>query len=182
MNDQCDVIENGSIVIDGNRIVLCRAARMDAGGAFRQDHRGRSNDRDARHGQRPLPLPGESRPRHDAEQAVGNLARLLSSVFARYARRRISTPARCWAAWRCSRTARPRCSIILPAIKACRFMGAGAAIQAMRDLGLRHVAALTMTDKNYEDTIPLGNTDAQSHRRDQAHERERSEIDPGLAR
>jgi 5-methylthioadenosine/S-adenosylhomocysteine deaminase len=42
----------------------------------------------------------------------------------------------------------------------CRFMGAGAAIQAMRDLGLRHVAALTVTDKNYEDTIPLGQTDA----------------------
>ena len=42
----------------------------------------------------------------------------------------------------------------------CRFMGAGAAIQAMRDLGLRHVAALTMTDKNYEDTIPLGATEA----------------------
>lgn len=42
----------------------------------------------------------------------------------------------------------------------CRFMGAGAAIQAMRDLGLRHVAALTITDKNYEDTIPLGPTDA----------------------
>jgi 5-methylthioadenosine/S-adenosylhomocysteine deaminase len=42
---------------------------------------------------------------------------------------------------------------------ACRFMGAGAAIQAMRDLGLRHVAALTVTDKNYEDTIPLGPTD-----------------------
>jgi 5-methylthioadenosine/S-adenosylhomocysteine deaminase len=42
----------------------------------------------------------------------------------------------------------------------CRFMGAGAAIQAMRDLGLRHVAALTMTDRNYEDTIPLGDTEA----------------------
>ncbi len=43
---------------------------------------------------------------------------------------------------------------------ACRFMGAGAAIQAMRDLGLRHVASLTITDKNYEDTIPLGTTDS----------------------
>jgi 5-methylthioadenosine/S-adenosylhomocysteine deaminase len=42
---------------------------------------------------------------------------------------------------------------------ACRFMGAGAAIQAMRDLGLRHVAALTVTDKNYEQTIPLGRTE-----------------------
>ena len=39
-------------------------------------------------------------------------------------------------------------------------MGAGAAIQAMRDLGLRHVVALTITDKNYEDTIPLGKTNA----------------------
>jgi 5-methylthioadenosine/S-adenosylhomocysteine deaminase len=38
-------------------------------------------------------------------------------------------------------------------------MGAGGAIQAMRDLGLRHVVSLTMTDKNYEDTIPLGDTD-----------------------
>jgi 5-methylthioadenosine/S-adenosylhomocysteine deaminase len=44
--------------------------------------------------------------------------------------------------------------------QACRFMGAGAAIQAMRDLGLRHVVALTITDKNYEDTIPLGKTNA----------------------
>ena len=43
---------------------------------------------------------------------------------------------------------------------ACRFMGAGAAIQAMRDLGLRHVASLTITDKNYEDTIPIGKTAA----------------------
>lgn len=43
--------------------------------------------------------------------------------------------------------------------QACRFMGAGAAIRAMRDLGLRHVVALTITDKNYEDTIPLGDID-----------------------
>jgi 5-methylthioadenosine/S-adenosylhomocysteine deaminase len=44
--------------------------------------------------------------------------------------------------------------------QACRFMGAGAAIQAMRDLGLRHVVALTLSDKNYEETIPLGSTGA----------------------
>jgi 5-methylthioadenosine/S-adenosylhomocysteine deaminase len=42
--------------------------------------------------------------------------------------------------------------------QACRFMGAGAAIQAMRDLGLRHVVSLTLSDKNYEETIPLGET------------------------
>jgi|SRR5437660_3141687 len=35
-------------------------------------------------------------------------------------------------------------------------MGVGAAIQAMRDLGLRHVVSLTLSDKNYEETIPLG--------------------------
>jgi guanine deaminase len=44
--------------------------------------------------------------------------------------------------------------------QACRFMGAGAAIQAMRDLGLRHVVALTLSDKNYEETIPLDNAGA----------------------
>src|SRR6476619_1223968 len=45
--------------------------------------------------------------------------------------------------------------------QACRFMGAGAAIQAMRDLGLRHVVALTLSDKNYEETIPLENSVSQ---------------------
>ena len=40
--------------------------------------------------------------------------------------------------------------------QACRFMGAGAAIQAMRDLGLRHVISLTLSDRNYEETIPMG--------------------------
>jgi cytosine/adenosine deaminase-related metal-dependent hydrolase len=45
----------------------------------------------------------------------------------------------------------------------CRFTGAGAAIQALRDLGLRHVVALTLSDKNYEDTIPLSkNAQAQN--------------------
>ncbi len=39
--------------------------------------------------------------------------------------------------------------------QACRFMGAGAAIQAMRDLGLRHVVSLTLSDRKYEETIPL---------------------------
>jgi 5-methylthioadenosine/S-adenosylhomocysteine deaminase len=45
--------------------------------------------------------------------------------------------------------------------QACRFMGAGAAIQAMRDLGLRHVVALTLSDKNYEETIPLENSSSE---------------------
>jgi len=45
--------------------------------------------------------------------------------------------------------------------QACRFMGAGAAVQAMRDLGLRHVISLTLSDKNYEETIPLGSRGAE---------------------
>jgi len=44
--------------------------------------------------------------------------------------------------------------------QACPFMGAGAAVLAMRDLGLRHVVALTITDKNYEETLPLGERDS----------------------
>jgi cytosine/adenosine deaminase-related metal-dependent hydrolase len=36
------------------------------------------------------------------------------------------------------------------------FMGAGEAIRAMRDLGLRHVVALTLSDRRYEETLPLG--------------------------
>lgn len=35
------------------------------------------------------------------------------------------------------------------------FTGVGGAIQAMRDLGLRHVVSLTLSDKRYEETVPL---------------------------
>ncbi len=66
--------------------------------------------------------------------------------------------------------------------RGCRFMGAGAAIQAMRDLGLRHVAALTMTDKNYEDTIPLGNTDSSLTDEIKRMSASEVEINSGLAR
>lgn len=41
--------------------------------------------------------------------------------------------------------------------QAVRFMGAGEAIRAMRDLGLRHVIAFTLSDRRYEETVPLGN-------------------------
>lgn len=36
-----------------------------------------------------------------------------------------------------------------------RYTGAGEAVRAMRELGLRHVVALTVTDRPYEATIPL---------------------------
>ena len=50
---------------------------MDAAWSVRSDHRRRSANRHARHGERSLPLAGESRARDDAEQAPGDLARLL---------------------------------------------------------------------------------------------------------
>lgn len=40
------------------------------------------------------------------------------------------------------------------------FMGAGDAIRAMRDVGLRHVVALTLSDRRYEETVPLSATPA----------------------
>jgi 5-methylthioadenosine/S-adenosylhomocysteine deaminase len=61
----------------------------------------------------------------------------------------------------------------------CRFMGAGAAIQAMRDLGLRHVVALTLSDKNYEETIPLG--DAAAALNDEIKRMSESEAKPTKA-
>ena len=57
--------------------------------------------------------------------------------------------------------------------QACPFMGAGAAILAMRDLGLRHVVSLTLSDKNYEETIPLGETS--SGLNDEIHRMSQSE-------
>ncbi len=39
-----------------------------------------------------------------------------------------------------------------------RYTGAGEAIRAMRNLGLRHLVALTVTDRPYESTIPIDTT------------------------
>ncbi len=36
-----------------------------------------------------------------------------------------------------------------------RYTGAGAAIRAMRDIGLRHVVPLTVSDRAYESTLPI---------------------------
>lgn len=57
-----------------------------------------------------------------------------------------------------------------------RFTGAGQAIRAMRDLGLRHVVALTLSDRSYEETIPLdspeGDTRGEVGRMSRAETRE----------
>src|SRR5215475_10723388 len=61
---------------------------MDAPMSLRQDYWSRSANRHAWHGECPLPLAGESRPWEDAEQALGDLARLLPCIASGYERGR----------------------------------------------------------------------------------------------
>jgi 5-methylthioadenosine/S-adenosylhomocysteine deaminase len=159
MNDQCDVIENGSIVMDGNRIAYVGPLEWTPAGPF-----DKTIEAD-----RKIAMPGM------VNAHCHSPANLVRGMMP-------SKPLEIWRAYyraslRDMREEDFYASAILGGMEmlkngattvldhfagnqGCRFMGAGAAIQAMRDLGLRHVAALTITDKNYEDTIPLGNTDS----------------------
>jgi len=159
MNDQNDIIERGAIVIDGNEFSYVGPAEWTPEGPF---------DRTIE-GERLIAIPGIVNAHcHSAANLVrGMLASRPLEIWRAYYR----------ASLRDMRDEDFYASALLGGIEmlrsgattvldhfagnpGCRFMGAGAAIQAMRDLGLRHVVALTMTDKNYEDTIPLGETDA----------------------
>ena len=159
MNDQGDVIENGSIVIDGTRIAYVGPQEWTPPGPF-----DKTIEAD-----RLIAMPGMVNAHC---HSPANLGRGMMP----------SKPLEIWRAYyraslRDMRDEDFYASALLGGMEmlkngattvldhfagnqACRFMGAGAAIEAMRDLGLRHVAALTITDKNYEDTIPLGDTDA----------------------
>ncbi|MBM4262918.1 MAG: amidohydrolase [Deltaproteobacteria bacterium] len=159
MNDQGDVIENGAIVIDGNRLAYVGPRQWMPAGPF-------DSTIDA---SRLIAMPGM------VNAHCHSPANLVRGMMP-------SKPLEIWRAYyraslRDMREDDFYASALLGGMEmlkngattvldhfagssACRFMGAGAAIQAMRDLGLRHVAALTVTDKNYEDTIPLGQTDA----------------------
>jgi 5-methylthioadenosine/S-adenosylhomocysteine deaminase len=159
MNEQCDVIENGSIVIDGNRIVYVGPQEWTPAGPF-----DKTIEAD-----RKIAMPGM------VNAHCHSPANLVRGMMP-------SKPLEIWRAYyraslRDMREEDFYASAILGGMEmlkngattvldhfagnqGCRFMGAGAAIQAMRDLGLRHVAALTITDKNYEDTIPLGATES----------------------
>ncbi len=181
MNEQNDVVDKASIVIDGNRVVFAGPAEWTPDGPF-------DKVIDAN---RMIALPGM------VNAHCHSAANLVRGMMP-------SKPLEIWRAYyraslRDMREDDFYASALLGGMEmlkngattvldhfagsaACRFMGAGAAIQAMRDLGLRHVAALTVTDKNYEDTIPLGQTDAELERRTQTHERQRGEIYPSLAR
>jgi 5-methylthioadenosine/S-adenosylhomocysteine deaminase len=159
MNDQNDLIENGAIVIEGNRIIYAGPREWTPPGPF-----DKTID-----GARLIAMPGM------VNAHCHSPANLVRGMMP-------SKPLEIWRAYyraslRDMRDDDFYASALLGGMEmlkngattvldhfagnaACRFMGAGAAIQAMRDLGLRHVASLTITDKNYEDTIPLGKTAA----------------------
>jgi 5-methylthioadenosine/S-adenosylhomocysteine deaminase len=157
MNDANDVIDRGSIVVDGNRIAYVGPTESMPAGPF-----DRTIDAD-----RLIAMPGMINAHC---HSPANLVRGLMP----------SKPLEIWRAYyraslRGMRDEDFYASALLGGMEmlkngattvldhffgdqACRFMGAGAAIHAMRDLGLRHVVALTLSDKNYEETIPLGET------------------------
>ena len=157
MNDQNDIVDPGSIVIDGNRLSYVGPAEWTPDGPFN-----RTIEAD-----RMIAMPGMVNAHC---HSPANLARGMMP----------SKPLEIWRAYyraslRGMREEDFYASALLGGMEmlkngattvldhfagnsSCRFMGAGGAIQAMRDLGLRHVVSLTMTDKNYEDTIPLGDT------------------------
>jgi 5-methylthioadenosine/S-adenosylhomocysteine deaminase len=172
MNDDNDVIEKGSIVIDGNRLSYVGPLEWTPADPFE-----RTIDAD-----RLIAIPGMINAHC---HSPANLVRGLMP----------SKPLEIWRAYyraslRDMRDEDFYASALLGGMEmlksgattvldhffgnqTCRFMGAGAAIQAMRDLGLRHVVALTLSDKNYEDTIPLGESDSTLN--DEIHRMSRSE-------
>lgn len=154
MNQQDDVIENGSIVIDGNKLVYVGTTEGMPNGPF---------DRTVEGAQR-IAIPGM------VNAHCHSPANLMRGMLP-------SKPLEIWRAYyRASLRAMGEDDFYASALlgglemlkngattvldhffgnQACGFMGAGAAIQAMRDLGLRHVISLTLSDKSYEETIPI---------------------------
>ncbi len=159
MNTQNDVIQKGSIVVDDNRLSYVGSTEWIPPGPFDQTIEA----------DRLIAMPGmvNSHCHSPANLVRGMLPSKPLEIWRAYYR----------ASLRDMRAEDFYASALLGGLEmlksgattvldhfagnpACPFMGGGAAIQAMRDLGLRHVVALTMTDKNYEDTLPLGETDA----------------------
>jgi 5-methylthioadenosine/S-adenosylhomocysteine deaminase len=157
MNQQNDVIENGSIVIDGNKLAYAGPTEWTPSGTF-----DRTIEAD-----RQIAMPGM------VNAHCHSPANLVRGMMP-------SRPLEIWRAYyraslRDMRDEDFYASALLGGMEmlkggtttvldhffgnqARRFMGAGAAIQAMRDVGLRHVISLTLSDKNYEETLPLSKT------------------------
>src|SRR5215468_6836626 len=157
MNEQNDVIGKGSIVINGNHLAYVGPSDRTPPGPFDQ-----TIDAD-----RMIAMPGmvNAHCHSPANLIRGMLASRPLEIWRTYYR----------ASLRDMRDEDFYASALLGGMEilkngtttvldhffgnqACRFMGAGAAIQAMRDLGLRHVISLTLSDQNYEETLPLGET------------------------
>lgn len=160
MNDQDDPLETGSIVIDGNTFTYVGPREWTPGGPY---------DR-VIEADRMIAIPGL------INAHCHSPANLVRGMMA-------SRPLEIWrahyrASLRGMRDEDFYASALLGGMEmlktgattvldhffgsqACRFTGAGAAIQAMRDIGLRHVVSLTLSDKNYEETLPLSETAAQ---------------------
>src|SRR5574342_377726 len=159
MNDENEVVDRGSIVVDGERISFVGPSEWTPAGPF---------DRTIE-AERMIAMPGM------VNAHCHSPANLVRGMMP-------SKPLEIWRAYyraslRDMRDEDFYASALLGGMEmlkagatavldhfagsqTCRFMGAGAAIQAMRDLGLRHVVALTLSDKNYEETIPLGDAAA----------------------
>src|SRR3990172_12954196 len=159
MNDQDDVIDSGSIVIDGNQLSYIGPSEWTPPGPF---------ERTIEAG-RMIAVPGM------VNAHCHSPANLVRGMMP-------SKPLEIWRAYyraslRDMRDEDFYASALLGGLEMlkagattvldhffgnqlCPFMGAGAAVLAMRDLGLRHVVALTLSDKNYEETIPLGERDS----------------------
>jgi len=159
MNDGDEVIENGALVVDGRRLSYVGLASKAPSGPF---------DR-VIDGSCLIALPGL------VNAHCHSPANLFRGLFS-------GSPLEIWRIyWRAA--LRPMtgedfyASALLGAMEmlktgattvldhffgnqACRFMGAGEAIRAMRDIGLRHVVALTLSDRSFEETAPLGETSA----------------------
>lgn len=154
MNDRDEVIENGALVVDGRRLSYVGLASKAPSGPFNR----------VIDGSRLIALPGL------VNAHCHSPANLFRGLFS-------GSPLEIWRIyWRAA--LRPMtgedfyASALLGAMEmlkagattvldhffgnqAVPFMGAGEAVRAMRDLGLRHVVALTLSDKSYEETVPL---------------------------
>jgi cytosine/adenosine deaminase-related metal-dependent hydrolase len=157
LNDDADVIEKGCIVIDGNRLAYVGPAQWLPPGSYERtiDAAGL------------IAMPGlvNAHCHSPANLARGMMPGKPLEIWRAYYRAslRDMNEEEFYASALLGGMEMLKCgaTTVLDHFfgnQACRFMGAGAAIQAMRDLGLRHVVSLTLSDKNYEETIPLGET------------------------
>jgi cytosine/adenosine deaminase-related metal-dependent hydrolase len=155
MNEHDEVVEGGAVVIDGNRISFAGPAEWTPAGPFEKTI-------DA---ERLIAMPGmvNAHCHSPANLVRGMMPGKPLEIWRAYYRASLRDmreddfyAAALLGGMEMLKSGATTVLDHFAGSAACRFMGAGAAIQAMRDLGLRHVAALTITDKNYEDTIPIG--------------------------